>query len=215
MFYCCCLCIFKLVCKPIRIRFGVFFLSYPLPELVPFICAKYRGCRAVVTNVVWWLTSSVGCKTPRWPWEENWIQALKISSCEIKPVSMLFLMLNELCVCFAGKKSTSLPAIDKRTKCLYTRERSKFVVSWVRWVVAFKMEIPKDSFMILLVPWYPGELLCKQKQWFLWSRCQWVRTALPFRTSGAVWHLFGCQHSWRQPWVLALLFSWGMITYYS
>ena len=153
---------------------------------MPFIRTKYRGCKADLTDVVWWLTSSVDCKTPRWPQEENRIQAFKISSCKIKRVNMLFLTLTKLCDCFAGKKSTSLPAIDKRTKCLYTRERSKFVVSWARWVVAFEVEILKNSFMILLVPWYPDELLGKQKRWFLWSRLQWLRTTLPFHTSGAV-----------------------------
>lgn len=151
----------------------------------------------------------MGCDTPRWPWEENRIWALKISSCKIKRVNMILLMLTELCDCFSGKKSTSLPTIDKRTKCLYTGERSKFAVSWAGRVVAFKMEILKDSLTFLFVPWYSDELLCEQKRWFLWSRLQWVRTTLPFHTSGAVWHLFGRQHSWSQPRVPALLFSGG------
>lgn len=82
---------------------------------------------------------------------------------------MIFLTLTQLCDCFAGKKSTSLPTIDKRTKCLYTRERSKSAVSWAGRVVVFKMEVLEDSFTMLLLRWYPDEFLCEQKRWFLWS----------------------------------------------
>lgn len=70
----------------------------------------------------------------------------------------------ELHGCFAGKKSTSLPAADKRTKCLYTRERSKFAVSWAGWAVAFKTEVLKDGFTVLLAQWYPNEPPCEQKR---------------------------------------------------
>lgn len=77
---------------------------------------------------------------------------------------MLFVMLTELRDCFAGKKSTSLPTVDKRTKCLYTRERSKFAVSWAGQVVAFKVEILKEGFTILLTQWYPAEPLCEEKR---------------------------------------------------